>query len=108
MTDINVDNLTEEMAKINLKIDKARANAIRCYKNRKENEPDFYKNEKIRIREYNKKRYKEDPVFAERLKSKRRESYAIKKEENKQNALNTANANILARAIANQIIDNFL
>jgi hypothetical protein len=90
MSTDDVNNLTEEMDKINLKINKARANAIRCYNNRKENEPDFYKNEKIRIREYNKKRYKEDPVFAEKLKSKRREVYAIKKEQNKQNALANA------------------
>ena len=106
MTDIILNDITEEMAKINLKKDKARAISMRCYNNRKENEVDFYKNEKIRIREYNKKRYKEDPVFAERLKSKRREVYAIKKQERKQNELNTANANILALAIANQVINN--
>ena len=47
----------------------------------KEN-PEFYKQEKTRIREYNRNRYAIDPEFAERLKSKRREVYQLKKEAN--------------------------
>jgi hypothetical protein len=91
MTDIDINDITEEMAKINLKLVKSRINSTKCYNRRIQNEPDFYKNEKIRIREYNKNRYKNDPVFAEKIKSKRREVYAIKKEEKKQLALNTTN-----------------
>ena len=50
------------------------------YAKKVQDNPEFYKQEKIRIREYNRNRYAVDPEFAERLKSKRREVYQLKKE----------------------------
>jgi len=50
------------------------------YAKRVQENPEFYKQEKIRIREYNRNRYAVDPEFAERLKAKRREVYQLKKE----------------------------
>jgi len=73
-------NMTLKMQK--MEITKARNNEqsrLRYAKKVQEN-PEFYKQEKIRIREYNRNRYAVDTEFAERLKSKRREVYQLKKE----------------------------
>lgn len=50
------------------------------YNNKIHTNPDFYQQEKIRIREYNKLRYKNDPVFAEKLKQKAKTYYQKIKE----------------------------
>jgi len=84
-----VDSTLIDEIKMTLKMQKVEVNK----QNRKEqarltnakkvkDDPEFYKQEKIRIREYNRNRYAIDPEFAERLKSKRREVYKLKKEAN--------------------------
>jgi len=73
-------NMTLKMQK--MEITKARNNEqsrLRYAKKVQEN-PEFYKQEKIRIREYNRNRYAVDTEFAERLRAKRREVYQLKKE----------------------------
>jgi len=50
------------------------------YAKKVKEDPEFYKQEKIRIREYNRNRYAVDPEFADRLKAKRREVRQLKKE----------------------------
>ena len=82
-----VDSTLIDEIKMTLKIQKVALNK----ENRKEKShlnyakkvqenPEFYKQEKICIREYNRNRYAVDPEFAERLKSKRREVHQLKKE----------------------------
>jgi len=73
-------NMTLKMQK--MEITKTRNNEqsrLRYAKKVQEN-PEFYKQEKIRIREYNRNRYAVDTEFAERLRAKRREVYQLKKE----------------------------
>jgi len=82
-----VDSTLNDEIKMTLKMQKMEISKIhnneqsrlRYAKRVKEN-PEFYKQEKIRIREYNKNRYATDPEFAERLKSKLREVRQLKKE----------------------------
>jgi len=50
------------------------------YAKKVQDNPEFNKKEKIRIREYNRNRYAVDTEFAERLRPKRREVYQLKKE----------------------------
>jgi len=73
-------NMTLKMQKI--EITKARNNeqSRLRYAKKVQDNPEFYKQEKIRIREYNRNRYAVDTEFAERLRTKRREVYQLKKE----------------------------
>jgi len=73
-------NMTLKMQKI--EITKARNNeqSRLRYAKKVQDNPEFYKQEKIRIREYNRNRYAVDTEFAERLRAKRREVYQLKKE----------------------------
>ena len=43
-----------------------------------QDDPEFYKQKKIRIREYNRNRYANDPEFAEKIKANLRETYKLK------------------------------
>ena len=77
-----IDEIKMTLKMQKMEITKARNNEqsrLRYAKKVQEN-PEFYKQEKIRIREYNRNRYAVDPEFAERLKAKRREVYQLKKE----------------------------
>jgi hypothetical protein len=82
-----VDSTLNDEIKMTLKMQKMEISKIHNneqsrlrYAKRVQENPEFYKQEKIRIREYNRNRYAIDPEFAERLKSKRREVYRLKKE----------------------------
>jgi hypothetical protein len=84
-----VDSTLIDEIKMTLKIQKMELNKEnrkeKCrvnYAKKVKDDPEFYKQEKIRIREYNRNRYANDPEFAERLKAKRREVYQLKKEAN--------------------------
>jgi hypothetical protein len=46
------------------------------YNNKILNNPEFRANEKIRIKEYKKTRYANDPEYADRMRAQRRASYA--------------------------------
>ena len=48
------------------------------YAKKVQDDPEFYKQEKIRIREYNRNRYANDPEFAEKIKANLRETYKLK------------------------------
>ena len=72
--------MTFKMEKVALNKENRQARARLAYAKKVQDNPEFYKQEKIRIREYNRNRYAVDPEFAERLKSKRREVYQLKKE----------------------------
>jgi len=77
-----IDEIKMTLKMQKMEISKARnkeQSRLRYAKKVQEN-PEFYKQEKIRIREYNRNRYAIDPEFAERLKSKRREVYQLQKE----------------------------
>ena len=74
--------MTLKMQKVELNKQNRKEQARLTYAKKVQENPDFYKQEKIRIREYNRNRYAIDPEFAERLKSKRREVYQLKKEAN--------------------------
>jgi len=74
--------MTLKMQKMELNKENRKEQARLSYAKKVKDDPEFYKQEKIRIREYNRNRYANDPVFAERLKSKRREVYQLKKEAN--------------------------
>lgn len=77
-----IDEIKMTLKMEKMQISKARNNeqARLRYAKKVQDNPEFYKQEKIRIREYNRNRYAVDPEFAERLKSKRREVYQLKKE----------------------------
>ena len=82
-----VDSTLIEEIKMTLKMQKMEISKVHNneqsrlrYAKRVQENPEFYKQEKIRIREYNRNRYAVDPEFAERLKAKRREVYQLKKE----------------------------
>lgn len=49
------------------------------YNDRIKNDVDFYKAEKVRVKEYKKNRYANDPEYRERIKEKSREIYEKKK-----------------------------
>jgi hypothetical protein len=49
------------------------------YRNKILNNPEFHAQEKLRIKEYNKARYNSDPEYAEKVRAKRRASYAKSK-----------------------------
>jgi len=72
--------MTLKMQKMEISKDNNIEQSRLRYAKKVQDNPEFYKQEKIRIREYNKNRYAVDPEFAERLKSKRREVYQLKKE----------------------------
>ena len=74
--------MTLKMQKMELNKENRKEKCRVNYAKKVQENPEFYKQEKIRIREYNKNRYANDPVFAERLKAKRREVYQLKKEAN--------------------------
>jgi retron-type reverse transcriptase len=74
--------MTLKMQKVTLNKANRKEQARLAYAKKVQDNPEFYKQEKIRIREYNRNRYAVDPEFAERLKSKRREVYQLKKEAN--------------------------
>jgi retron-type reverse transcriptase len=74
--------MTLKMQKVALNKANRKEQARLAYAKKVQDNPEFYKQEKIRIREYNRNRYAVDPEFAERLKSKRREVYQLKKETN--------------------------
>jgi len=82
-----VDSTLNDEIKMTLKTQKMEISKIHNneqsrlrYAKKVQENPEFYKQEKIRIREYNRNRYAVDPEFAERLKAKRREVYQLKKE----------------------------
>jgi hypothetical protein len=82
-----VDSTLHHEIKMTLKMEKMEIRKARNneqakfrYAKKVQENPEFYKQEKIRIREYNRNRYAVDPEFAERLRSKRREVYQLKKE----------------------------
>jgi len=82
-----VDSTLIDEIKMTLKMDKMELSKQRSkeqsrlrYAKKVQENPEFYKQEKIRIREYNKNRYANDPVFADKIKAKRREVYNLKKE----------------------------
>ena len=86
---IMVDSTLIDKIKMTLKMQKMELNKEnrkeKCrvnYAKKVQENPEFYKQEKIRIREYNRNRYAVDPEFAERLRAKRREVYQLKKEAN--------------------------
>jgi len=72
--------MTLKMQKVALNKENRQERARLAYAKKIQENPEFYTQEKIRIREYNRNRYAVDPVFAERLKSKRREVYQLQKE----------------------------
>jgi len=72
--------LTLKTEKIELNKEKRKEKSCLNYAIKVQENPEFYKQEKIRIREYNRNRYAADPEFAERIKAKRREVYRLKKE----------------------------
>jgi len=74
--------MTLKMQKVALNKANRKEQARLAYAKKVQDNPEFYKQEKIRIREYNKNRYAVDPEFAERLRAKRREVYQLKKEAN--------------------------
>jgi len=74
--------MTLKMQKVALNKANRKEQARLAYAKKVQDNPEFYKQEKIRIREYNRNRYAVDPEFAERLKAKRREVYQLKKEAN--------------------------
>lgn len=49
------------------------------YRNKIQQNPEFYALEKIRVREYNKAKYHNDPEYAEKVKANRRAYYAKNK-----------------------------
>jgi len=82
-----VDSTLNDEIKMTLKTQKMEISKIHNneqsrlrYAKKVQENPEFYKQEKIRIREYNRNRYAVDPEFSERLKAKRREVYQLKKE----------------------------
>jgi len=82
-----VDSTLIEEIKMTLKMQKMEISKVHNneqsrlrYAKKVHDNPEFYKQEKIRIREYNRNRYAVDPEFAERLRAKRREVYQLKKE----------------------------
>jgi len=75
--------MTLKMQKVELNKQNRQEQARLTYAKKVKDDPEFfYKQEKIRIREYNRNRYAIDPEFAERLKSERREVYQSKKKAN--------------------------
>ena len=72
--------MTLKMQKVALNKENRKEKSRLNYAKKVQENPEFYKQEKIRIREYNRNRYAIDPEFAERLKSKRRGVYQLKKE----------------------------
>jgi hypothetical protein len=50
------------------------------YRNKIQQNPDFYAQEKLRIKEYKKTRYASDPEYADRMRASRRASYAKSKQ----------------------------
>ena len=74
--------MTLQMQKVELNKQNKKEQARLTYAEKVKDDPEFYKQEKIRIREYNRNRYAIDPEFAERLQSKRREVFQLKKEAN--------------------------
>ena len=70
-----IDEIKMTLKMQKMKISKAhnKEQARIRYAKKVQDNPEFYKQEKIRIREYNRNRYAVDPEFAERLRSKRRE-----------------------------------
>jgi hypothetical protein len=74
--------MTLKMQKMELNKENRKEKCRVNYAKKVKDDPEFYKQEKIRIREYNRNRYANDPEFAERLKAKRREVYQLKKEAN--------------------------
>ena len=77
-----IDEIKMQLKMQKMEITKARTNeqSRLRYAKKVQDNPEFYKQEKIRIREYNRNRYAIDPEFAERLRAKRREVYQLKKE----------------------------
>jgi len=74
--------MTLKMQKMELNKENRKEKCRVNYAKKVKDDPEFYKQEKIRIREYNRNRYANDPEFAEKLKAKRREMYQLKKEAN--------------------------
>jgi len=72
--------MTLKMQKMELSKERSKEQSRLRYANKVQENPEFYKQEKIRIREYNRNRYANDPEFAEKIKAKRREVYNLKKE----------------------------
>ena len=77
---IDETKMTLKMQKVALNKEHRQERARLAYAKKNQENPEFYIQEKIRIREYNRNKYDVDPEFAERLKSKRREVYQLKKE----------------------------
>jgi hypothetical protein len=59
--------------------DRIKDTSNRFYKNKIQNNPDFYAKEKERIKEYKKNRYNNDPEYAEKVRARAREGYYIRK-----------------------------
>ena len=72
--------MTLKMQKVELNKERSKEQSRLRYAKKVQENPEFYKQEKIRIREYNRNRYANDPEFAEKIKAKRREVYNLKKE----------------------------
>jgi len=72
--------MTLKMEKMEISKKRRKEQSRVSYAKKVQKNPEFYKQEKIRIREYNRNRYAVDPEFAERLKAKRREVYQLKQE----------------------------
>ena len=79
-----IDEIKMTLKKQKVALNKAnrKEQARLAYAKKVQDNPEFYKQVKIRIREYNRNRYGVDPEFAERLRAKRREVYQLKKEAN--------------------------
>ena len=82
-----VDSTLMDEIKMTLKMQKMELNKEnrkeKCrvnYAKKFQENPEFYQQEKIQIKEYNRHRYANDLVYAEKIKAKRREVYSLKKE----------------------------
>jgi|GEM_PF-6642231 len=72
--------MTLKMEKMQISKEGRKEQSRASFAKKVQENPVFYKQEKRRIREYNRNTYANDLVFAEKMTAKRREVYNLKKE----------------------------
>lgn len=62
-----------------IKAQQLRNAAKKCYNKKIKNDSEFYAAEKERVKVYKRERYKNDPVFAEKMRERSKQAYYKKK-----------------------------